>query len=62
MAFHFAEAHANVLTIEAADPVTQTPELKHCAIRVERIGPSPNGSSPVAHGLGSSAAAEGVPA
>ncbi len=37
MAFHFREAHANVLTIEAGDPVTQTPELKHCAIRVERL-------------------------
>jgi formate dehydrogenase major subunit len=37
MAFHFREAHANVLTIEAGDPVTQTPELKHCAIRVDRL-------------------------
>jgi formate dehydrogenase major subunit len=37
MAFHFREAHANVLTIEAADPVTQTAEFKHCAIRVERL-------------------------
>ncbi len=38
MAFHFREAHANVLTTEAADPVTQTAELKHCAIRVEKLG------------------------
>jgi formate dehydrogenase major subunit len=37
MAFHFAAAHANVLTIEAGDPITQTPELKHCAIRVEKL-------------------------
>jgi len=37
MAFHFAEAHANVLTTEAGDPTTQTPELKHCAIRVEKL-------------------------
>jgi formate dehydrogenase major subunit len=37
MAFHFAEAHANVLTIEAGDPITDTPELKHCAIRVEKV-------------------------
>jgi formate dehydrogenase major subunit len=37
MAFHFREAHANVLTTEAGDPVTQTPELKHCAIRVEKV-------------------------
>jgi formate dehydrogenase major subunit len=37
MAFHFAEAHANVLTTEAGDPITQTPELKHCAIRVAKL-------------------------
>jgi len=37
MAFHFREAHANVLTIDAADPVTQTAEFKHCAIRVEKM-------------------------
>ena len=37
MAFHFAEANANVLTTEAGDPVTQTPELKHCAIRIEKL-------------------------
>jgi formate dehydrogenase major subunit len=37
MAFHFREAHANVLTTEAGDPVTQTPELKHCAIRLEKV-------------------------
>jgi predicted molibdopterin-dependent oxidoreductase YjgC len=40
MAFHFAKAHANVLTTEAGDPVTQTPELKHCAIRVEKTAPA----------------------
>jgi formate dehydrogenase major subunit len=38
MAFHFREAHANVLTTEVADPVTQTAEFKHCAIRVEKLG------------------------
>ena len=38
MAFHFREAHANVLTTEAADPVTHTAEFKHCAIRVEKLG------------------------
>ena len=37
MAFHFAAARANVLTIEAGDPVTQTPELKHCAIRIDKV-------------------------
>jgi predicted molibdopterin-dependent oxidoreductase YjgC len=37
MAFHFPASHANVLTSEVGDPVTQTPELKQCAIRIERI-------------------------
>lgn len=37
MALHFREASANVLTTEAGDPVTETPELKHCAIRVEPL-------------------------
>ena len=37
MAFHFAEACANVLTIDAFDPVTETAEYKVCAIRVEKV-------------------------
>lgn len=37
MAFHFGEANANELTIDAFDPVTETAELKHCAIRVEKV-------------------------
>jgi formate dehydrogenase major subunit len=37
MAFHFGNANANLLTTEAGDAVTQTPELKHCAIRVEKL-------------------------
>jgi len=37
MAFHFAEACANVLTIDAFDPVTETAEYKVCAIKVERV-------------------------
>ncbi len=37
MAFHFGEANANVLTIDAFDSVTDTAELKHCAIRVEKV-------------------------
>jgi formate dehydrogenase major subunit len=56
MAFHFRAANANVLTTEVGDPITQTPELKQCAIRVERIGPSA-----VADGLPAPTAA-GVPA
>jgi formate dehydrogenase major subunit len=39
MAFHFREAHANVLTIDAFDAVTDTAELKHCAIRIGKVGP-----------------------
>ncbi|MCJ7753479.1 MAG: molybdopterin-dependent oxidoreductase [Thermoanaerobaculales bacterium] len=38
MGFHFGEANANELTIDAFDPVTDTAELKHCAIRVEKVG------------------------
>ncbi len=36
-AFHFHEACANVLTIDAYDNVTQTPEYKACAIKVEKV-------------------------
>ncbi|MBI2369025.1 MAG: formate dehydrogenase subunit alpha [Deltaproteobacteria bacterium] len=34
--FHFAEAAANLLTIDALDPVAKIPEYKFCAVRVER--------------------------
>jgi len=34
--FHFAEAAANVLTHAALDPVAKIPELKVCAVRVEK--------------------------
>ena len=34
--FHFREAAANVLTIDAIDPVGKIPEFKYCAIKVER--------------------------
>jgi len=36
-AFHFVEACANALTIDAFDPVTETAEYKVCAIRVEKV-------------------------
>jgi predicted molibdopterin-dependent oxidoreductase YjgC len=36
MAWHFAEAAANKLTIGALDPIGKIPELKVCAVRVER--------------------------
>jgi len=33
--FHFREAAANVLTIDALDPVGKIPEFKFCAVKVE---------------------------
>ena len=36
MPFHFAEAAANKLTNTALDPVAKIPELKVCAVRVEK--------------------------
>lgn len=41
MAFHFAEAAANKLTIAALDPVAKIPQYKVCAVRVEREEPLP---------------------
>ena len=36
MTFHFKEAAANLLTIAALDPVAKIPELKACAVKLER--------------------------
>jgi formate dehydrogenase alpha subunit len=36
MSFHFMEANANVLTNTALDPICKIPELKVCAVRVEK--------------------------
>jgi len=36
MPFHFREAAANLLTIDALDPDGKIPEFKFCAVRVER--------------------------
>ena len=36
MTFHFAEAAANLLTNPALDPVAKIPELKVCAVQVEK--------------------------
>lgn len=38
MNFHFAESPANVLTNPALDPVAKIPELKVCAVRIEKRG------------------------
>lgn len=37
MTFHFTESPVNALTNSAADPVSKTPELKVCAVRIEKI-------------------------
>jgi formate dehydrogenase alpha subunit len=34
IAFHFAEAAANLLTIDALDPLAKIPEYKACAVRI----------------------------
>lgn len=41
--FHFHEAAANLLTIDALDPFGKIPELKFCAVRLEQVsvGQSP---------------------
>lgn len=36
--FHFKESPANILTINAIDPIAKIPEYKVCAVRVERAG------------------------
>jgi formate dehydrogenase major subunit len=35
--FHFAECAANLLTNNALDPIAKIPELKACAVRIEKI-------------------------
>jgi predicted molibdopterin-dependent oxidoreductase YjgC len=35
--FHFAEAAANLLTVDAVDPDAQVPEFKVCAVRLEAV-------------------------
>jgi len=36
MSFHFTETRTNIITNPALDPVSKIPELKVCAVRVER--------------------------
>lgn len=36
MPFHYAEAAANLLTNSARDPICKSPELKVCAVRIEK--------------------------
>jgi len=37
MNFHFAEASANFLTSPKLDPIAKIPELKACAVKIERL-------------------------
>ena len=37
MSFHFAESPVNALTNPALDPVAKIPELKVCAVNIEKI-------------------------
>jgi formate dehydrogenase major subunit len=37
MTFHYSESSANMLTNSACDPITETPELKVCAVAVHKI-------------------------
>jgi len=37
VSFHFSEANANILTINAIDPVAKIPEYKACACAIEKI-------------------------
>jgi anaerobic selenocysteine-containing dehydrogenase len=36
MSFHFAESPVNALTNPALDPVAKIPELKVCAVNIEK--------------------------
>ena len=37
MSFHFAESPTNVLTNPAVDPIAKIPELKVCAVKIEKV-------------------------
>jgi formate dehydrogenase alpha subunit len=37
MTFHFREAAANLLTLDALDPVSKIPEFKVCAVRIQKL-------------------------
>jgi formate dehydrogenase major subunit len=41
MTFHYAEAAANLLTINAVDPVAKIPEYKVCAVQMEALDVQP---------------------
>ena len=37
MTFHFKESAVNLLTIDALDPIAKIPELKVCAVKIEKL-------------------------
>jgi formate dehydrogenase alpha subunit len=37
MTFHFKEAAANLLTLDALDPIAKIPEFKVCAVRIQKV-------------------------
>ncbi|QGG48595.1 formate dehydrogenase subunit alpha [Heliorestis convoluta] len=37
MTFHYAETPSNILTNDALDPASKTPELKSCAVNIKKI-------------------------
>ena len=37
MTFHFKEAAANLLTLDAVDPVAKIPEYKVCAVNIRKV-------------------------
>ena len=49
MPFHFPEARANLLTIDAGDSVTGTPEYKVCAAEIDRVRPAGESAFPGAY-------------
>jgi len=38
MPFHFIESNVNLLTNPAHDPIAKIPELKVCAVKLEKAG------------------------
>ena len=49
MTFHYAESAANLLTNTALDPISKMPEVKVCAVKVERVAEEPAGAGAGAH-------------
>jgi anaerobic selenocysteine-containing dehydrogenase len=50
MSFHFAESPTNTVTNPALDPVAKIPELKVCAVRMEKASASKTTSSKTKRG------------